>query len=162
MRELLVAILIALLTLIWVCGAPHAQIVPNRPIMILPPVEFDHQYEGDLTIKIVDTLQELYALCAQENHYMLACSYASYHDGLRSCIIVMVRDEVMRKKGWTSGLIFRHEQGHCNGWPGTHVGQRALPETSGFWVTPAERMKIPLDRLEKAAKARDSAAGPAQ
>ena len=50
----------------------NAQIVPNRgPIMILPPVAYDHEYEGDLTIKIVDTFEELYALCAQRKPNIL-------------------------------------------------------------------------------------------
>jgi len=148
--------------LILIAVSAHAQIVPNRgPIMILPPVVYDHEYEGDLTIKIVDTMQELYALCAQENPYMLACSYASYNDGLRSCVIVMVKDELMRRKGWTSGLLFRHEQGHCNGWPGDHPGQRELTGNT-FWVAPAERVKIPQDRLDKANRARESAAGATQ
>ena len=134
----------------------HAQIVPNRPIIILPPVEYDHQYEGDLTIKIVDTLEELYALCAQRNPSMLGCSYPSYADGLRSCQIILVKDEIMRRRGWTTGLLFRHEQGHCNGWPGTHPGQRELTKDT-FWVTPAERVKIPQDRQEQADKVRAGA-----
>jgi hypothetical protein len=132
-----------------------AQIVPNRTALILPPVEYDHQYDGDLTIKIVDTFEELYALCGTRNPYMLACSYPGYADH-RSCIIIMVNDEKMRKQGWTTGLLFRHEQGHCNGWPGDHIGQRPLTDST-HWLPPAERIKIPNDRLEQAEKARAAA-----
>jgi hypothetical protein len=125
--------------------------------MILPPLEYDHPYEGDLTIKIVDTLEELYAICEQRTAAMLACSYPSYADGFRSCLIIMVKDEIMRRRGWTTGLLFRHEQGHCNGWlGGDHVGQRPLT-TNGWWVTPSERIKVPHDRLERAEKARAGA-----
>ena len=158
---LLYGVVIGLLALIAISivSSAYAQIVPNRgPILILPPEEYDHQYEGDLTIKIVDTLEELFALCGQRLPNMLACSYPSYMDNFKSCQIVMVKDETMRKRGWTSGLLFRHEQGHCNGWPGSHLGQRELTKNT-FWVNPAQRVRIPLDRLEKADRARESAAG---
>ena len=129
-----------------------AQIVPNRVINFLPPKEYDHQYEGDLTIKIVDTQEELYALCATDKLYALGCAYP----GEKSCIIIMVKDEVMRKKGWTTGLLFRHEQGHCNKWLGTHPGVRPLDKDT-YWVSPSERVKIPQDRLDKAERVRAGA-----
>ena len=90
---------------------------------ILPPVQYDYHYEGDLTIKIVDTLEELYDLCRIPNRNILACST---HNS-RSCLIVMVNDELMRKRGYTTGLLFRHEQGHCNGWGPDHGGERPQP-----------------------------------
>jgi hypothetical protein len=141
--------------------ALHAQNVTTVPVKrlsyILPPVEFDHYYEGDLTIKIVDTLDELYALCAIKNDTMLACALPAG----KSCIVIMVRDEVMRKRGWTTGVIFRHEIGHCNGWApdNVHVGQRPL-ESNTHWVPEAERIKIPSDRLQKATKIKEGLAGP--
>ena len=46
-------------------------------------------------------------------------------------MISMVNDEVLRKWGWNSGLILRHEIGHCNGWAGDHPGIRAIS-----WPTP--------------------------
>jgi hypothetical protein len=141
--------------------APHAQNVTTVPVKrlsyILPPLEFDHYYEGDLTIKMVDSLDELYALCNVKTNAMLACALPAG----KSCIVIMVRDEVMRKRGWTSGVLLRHEIGHCNGWSldNQHVGMRPL-EGNTHWVPIEERIKIPSDRLEKAEKIRAGLAGP--
>jgi hypothetical protein len=94
-----------------------------KPIMILPPVEYDRFYEGDLILKFVPTLEQLRNECNQpNNHFMLACSYPSN----QNCLIIMVEDKIMRAKGWNLGLVLRHEMGHCNGWPGDHAGQRAF------------------------------------
>lgn len=139
--------------------ALHAQtsvpaVVKPAGIMILPPVEYDRHYEGDLAIQIVDTMEELYALCGQRNPVMLACSYPTYD--LRSCLIIMVNDRLMRRRGWTTGLLFRHEQGHCNGWPGNHLGERPIPAGT-HWVPEAERVTIPLDRVQQAQRAKAGA-----
>src|SRR6516165_6107420 len=83
-----------------------------KGFMILPPIEYDHDYEGDLTIKMVDSVEELRVLCDNNTPQMLACSM----NNARSCLIIMVKDEVMRQRGWTTGLLLRHERGHCNGW----------------------------------------------
>jgi hypothetical protein len=132
-------------------------VVPVKPYtsLILPPVEYDHHYEGDLTLQIIDTFEELYALCAQKNSSMLACSYPSA-DG-RSCLIIMVNDLLMRRKGWTTGLLFRHEQGHCNGWAGDHPGQRRLSDNTTYWVPDSQRVKVPLDRVQRAEEAKAAA-----
>jgi hypothetical protein len=95
------------------------------------------QYEGDLTIKIVDTLEELYDLCRLPNRSLLACST---HNS-KGCLIVMVNDEIMRKRGYTTGLLFRHEQGHCNGWGPDHGGER--PQPPGAMVLLYLRPKLP-------------------
>jgi hypothetical protein len=86
---------------------------PKQSMPILPPVEFDRYYEGDLTIKIVPTLEELRTACNNLNpdQWTLACAFRRE----KSCVIYMVEDEVMRKRGWTTGLLLRHEIGHCNG-----------------------------------------------
>jgi hypothetical protein len=153
-------IVLLAMMLIGIVSPTHAQIVPNRgPIMILPPVEYDREYEGDLTIKIVDTFEELYALCNQRKPSMLGCAYPSYADNYKSCIIILLKDETMRKYGWTTGLLLRHERGHCHGWPGDHPGQRELTGDT-FWMAPAQRVKIPQDRLDRANKVKESAAGP--
>ena len=133
-------------------------VVPVKPYtsLILPPVEYDHHYEGDLTIQIIDTFEELYALCGQRNSAMLACAYPAYDDNLRSCRIIMVNDKLMRQRGWTTGLLFRHEQGHCNGWPGYHPGQRSIAVGS-HWVAEAQRIKVPFDRIQQAEQAKAGA-----
>jgi hypothetical protein len=135
---------------------PTPAVVKPASIMILPPVEYDHHYEGDLTIQIIDTFEELYALCGQRNSAMLACAYPAYDDNLRSCRIIMVNDKLMRQRGWTTGLLFRHEQGHCNGWPGYHPGQRSIAVGS-HWVAEAQRIKVPFDRIQQAEQAKAGA-----
>jgi hypothetical protein len=69
------------------------EIVAPRQSMIFPPVEYDHYYEGDLTIRMVNTIEELRAACnIYSNQYLLACSI------LRptACLSIIVKDEVMR------------------------------------------------------------------
>ena len=52
--------------------------VPVRPAptehKILPPPEYDYVYEGDLTIVMVKTVEELLILCNVESSNTLACS----------------------------------------------------------------------------------------
>src|SRR5262245_47089589 len=66
--------------------------------MVLPPVEYDHYYDGDLTIKVVESMAELRSLCKNEAPQLLACSTRN----ARSCLIVMIHDAVMRRAGWNS------------------------------------------------------------
>jgi|SRR6516162_1137213 hypothetical protein len=121
--------------------------VPVQPIVpkqhrIFPPAEFDHYYEGDLTIKIVDTLQELHEVCQLDGENLLACSTRNHS----SCIIVMVKDEVMRQRSWTTGMLLRHEMGHCNGWGGDHAGERSITWPTSHWVQDYMRVKLPLPK----------------
>jgi len=53
---------------------PNPTPVPNLGTEILPPPEYDHNHEGDLTIKIVPTVVELQVLCNNYAPKMLACS----------------------------------------------------------------------------------------
>ena len=112
---------------------------------IFPPVQHDHFYEGDLTIKIVNTLEELHAICGIETPSLLACSQRN----LNSCVIVLARDEVMRQRYWTTGLLLRHEMGHCNGWTQAHEGQRSVYSGGSHWVPGSQRIRIPIDRWEQ-------------
>jgi hypothetical protein len=121
----------------------HAQV---KGFMILPPIEYDHDYEGDLTIKMVDSVEELRVLCDNNTPQMLACSM----NNARSCLIIMVKDEVMRQRGWTTGLLLRHERGHCNGWGADHAGERPVMADTTQWVSESARVRLPLDRLQKA------------
>src|SRR5262249_41795159 len=43
--------------------------------MILPPTEYDRYYEGDLTIRMVNTLEELRAACNITSPFTLACAF---------------------------------------------------------------------------------------
>jgi hypothetical protein len=99
---------------------------PKRaPSLVLPPPEYDHHYEGDLTIKLVDSVEHLAIVCKwpEVRPNSLGCATVrSDH-----CIIYLVQDDVARERGWNNGIILRHELGHCNGWPADHPGARGFP-----------------------------------
>jgi amino acid transporter len=129
-------------------SAQNVKVVPTTPVTynIFPPVEYDHDYEGDLTIKMVDSIAELYAVCKINNPSLLACS----SHNAKSCLIIMVKDEVMRKNGYSTGLLFRHERGHCNGWGADHAGQRPLLVGSPYWAPPDQRVSLPPEWEQEA------------
>jgi hypothetical protein len=114
---------------------PPAAPAKQQQRYILPPVEYDRYYEGDLTIKMVESVEELRDACGMKAPQMLACSMHT----ATACLIIMVPDYVMRKAGWTTGVLLRHEIGHCNGWAGNHPGQRAITLPTTHWVPVHER-----------------------
>lgn len=110
--------------------------IKPKPYFIFPPAHYDRYYEGDLTIKIVNNLEDLYAACDIRNEpRLLACSMHTS----TACLIIMVRDEIMRARGSTTGLLLRHEIGHCNGWGGDHAGERAITAPSPHFVSEDQR-----------------------
>jgi hypothetical protein len=134
----------ALLLRLWRRGHPGARsasdaapgVTQAHAQPILPPVEYDKPYDGDLTIKMVATLEELRERCGTRIPKMLACAF---HNS-KSCVIYLVEDSVMRQRGWTTGILLRHETGHCNGWPGDHPGERALPWPITHFVPVPDRI----------------------
>jgi hypothetical protein len=126
----------------------NVTMVPVKPApmktqyAIFPPAELDHYYEGDLTIKIVDSLEELREVCQLDGENLLACSTRNR----ASCIIVLVKDEVMRKRSWTTGMLLRHEMGHCNGWGADHAGERSISWPTTHWASEDMRVRLPLPR----------------
>jgi hypothetical protein len=86
---------------------------------------------------MVDTLEELHKICQLDQPNLLACSRRNEW----SCVIVMVRDEVMRERNWSTGMLLRHEIGHCNGWGADHEGQRGISSPTVYWAAPHVRIK---------------------
>ena len=95
----------------------------------LPPVEYDHPYSGKLVVVKVSKRDLLQFLCTNDKVLdpqgprvcnakgclpILACAP---HDAT-SCMIVLGPGT------WTDERVWRHEMGHCNGWPGDHKGAR--------------------------------------
>jgi len=87
----------------------------------LPPKEFDHEYNGTLTL--FKELDQKDMPCRHERKRELdelgtrpyACVHAN-HFGPNTCAIwIMKRDEI-EYDGWSYDIIMRHEIGHCNGW----------------------------------------------
>jgi hypothetical protein len=88
---------------------------------VLPPLEFDHPFKGKLVIKSTSSPTEIKMSCdASTFSYQLGCALRR-NDG---CYILMRDETYIRQTGWTTEIVFRHEIGHCNGWPGDHRGAR--------------------------------------
>jgi len=137
----IVAVVIAVLT--WPArteprAAPFVKPIPTPTHKIFPPVEYDHLYDGDLTIKMVDTLEELHEICEITDPKLLACSRRNEW----SCVIIMVKDEIMRQRNWTTGMLLRHEIGHCNGWGADHAGERSISFPTSHWAHPNARVRL--------------------
>jgi len=94
---------------------------PAKPRWTVPPAQYDRTFNGPLLITVVSTSDELKQRCFNFNTPgMLGC--AQLYAG--KCEIFLLPDELIRERGWTTGLMIRHEIGHCNGWPGDHPGLR--------------------------------------
>jgi hypothetical protein len=78
---------------------------------ILPPPKYDVPYTGKLTLVTSD---DVASTCFNST---IACAT---HGQFSSCHIIMAPDELIISKGLDPLDVFRHEQGHCNGWPNDH------------------------------------------
>jgi len=86
------------------------EMLPKPPshFPLLPPSKYDRPYVGRLTLEI----------SADPN--CLGNAIACAQGGQFSCQIKMMPDEVIISRGFDPLDVFRHEQGHCNGWMGDH------------------------------------------
>ena len=91
---------------------------------ILPPIEFDGPYKGELIVTVVSH-EELVRRCPGLWAGVLACA-KTYGERIRPirCEIFIEDEKAITARGYTRELMLRHEIGHCNGWPGDHPGQR--------------------------------------
>jgi hypothetical protein len=107
---------------------------------ILPPVEYDHPYNGKLTVAIVNK-EQMARLCPKASLYpiRLACAYP--YETMSMCQIVMITDDIIAAAGLTPKIVLRHELGHCNGWHNDHRGARVLPENEWRERTRSEGRK---------------------
>jgi hypothetical protein len=87
---------------------------------VLPPKEFDHEYDGELTIHHL-LEQDLYEKCrgavrgSGMSGRALACT-AAIQTPRKKCTIWMMTEPTLARLGWDYNIIMRHEIGHCNGW----------------------------------------------
>ena len=84
---------------------------------LLPPKEFDHKYDGELTIKYMIP-EDIHRLCNPalnvKGQQALACTRADFKPN--RCTIYMMTAQELEKRGWSYDIVLRHEIGHCNGW----------------------------------------------
>jgi hypothetical protein len=70
-----------------------------------------------------------------QTSFALACSVHSTAE----CYIYIATETEILAQGFTHNVIFRHERGHCNGWPGDHKGGRSAanepqPNDPNLWI----------------------------
>ena len=103
-----------------------APITPPEPavpsLRVLPPAEYDHPYRGKLTIERSTSQEYIRSKCGPTIFpYHLGCAFLQP----TGCFILMADDATIRKHGWTTEIVRRHEESHCGGWPSHHPGARA-------------------------------------
>jgi len=91
---------------------------------ILPPVEYEHKYPGELTISRLKTEEEMATACRQAVFRYGRAMGCNLRWGWQRCEIYIVADEILATVGLDYETALRHELGHCNGWGGDHAGAR--------------------------------------
>jgi hypothetical protein len=85
---------------------------------ILPPKQFDHPYDGKLTVIDLNK-RDLREKCrfVKPGAKTLACtSGEKMFAGERHCWIWMMTATDLDREGWDYDMVMRHEVAHCNGW----------------------------------------------
>jgi hypothetical protein len=90
---------------------------------VLPPTEYDHDYDKPLGTTRAKSLELVRQLCNRRLSQGLGCA----HRFPTGCWIIMASDELIQAAGWEPDIVRRHEIGHCNGWPEDHKGARLAP-----------------------------------
>jgi hypothetical protein len=115
------------LCIILMANSAQAQMSIEQPAMkppVLPPVEYDHPYKGRLVVTRADR-SGIRKSCPNTFFPPLGCAYRH----ATSCKVVLATDELIRAAGEDPDIVWRHEIGHCNGWPTDHRGARYLEQT---------------------------------
>jgi len=116
------AAIIAGCTVLSVLNAPAAFAAAEKGDT-LPPAEFDKPYTGELQIVRIPNTHEMEAICKGVSKY--AC--ATHPKNGSYCIAFMLSDKQIKAMGRNAfAFIWRHELGHCNGWPGDHPNGRRV------------------------------------
>src|SRR5262249_44132906 len=131
MRRLLIAAALAIL----LPATAHAQVSEaNRFKPVLPPVEYDHAFNGP-TIIVRGDATLMKQLCPKTSYPVtLGCQrfLSDIADAVtptplgKTCIVVIAKDEILQAEGWSYEVVKRHEVAHCAGWPSNHLGARPV------------------------------------
>jgi len=97
---------------------------------LLPPEEFDHPYDGRIVIQMARDQAEVRELCKGMVFHGPALGCARGRRDFKICYIAKVSDDEIRAAGYDPEHFMRHEIGHCNGWPPSHVGARSIEEAA--------------------------------
>lgn len=101
--------------------AVAAALFSEEPLPPLPPAEFDKPYQGQLQMIVVPPL-EVHFQCTGSRQpifgqWVGGC--AQPHEG--GCTIIMPSHGPSKEY---LQRLYRHERGHCNGWPADHPNPR--------------------------------------
>jgi hypothetical protein len=94
---------------------------------VLPPVEYDHSFAGELTVFTAKDEAEVRALCYGTKFPPIGALGCALHLG-KYCTVVLAPDADIVAAGHTTEVVKRHEIGHCNGWSAAHAGARPFEE----------------------------------
>jgi hypothetical protein len=116
MKYLLATAAVLALTSVSATGAERYQ--PNEAILhtISPPAEYDKPFVGKVEELIAKDHEELKVFCRGLPVIGCAIRWPASEYSPAVCLIYLAPDEVIRKYGFTTELIRRHEIAHCNGW----------------------------------------------
>jgi hypothetical protein len=110
-------------------SSAHAGIAEERPGLVgLPPVEFDDLPRVPVEIARPKDQAAMHAHCdpmvpALKSQFVLGCGCGRrYQDGV--CRVVIASDQDIARTSTSFEIVYRHEIGHCNGWPASHPGMR--------------------------------------
>jgi hypothetical protein len=118
------------LTVTFIATPASAQALLSRNATVLPPIEYDYPFDGELIIQRGDRAY-MEAQCPRTPlPITLGCAFrrAGTAEGKAStyCRVVIANSEILKDSIWTYETILRHEVGHCNGWGKDHVGSRQM------------------------------------
>src|SRR5262245_10238776 len=123
----LAAIIITALAIV-ICLAQSAQAWSTEYDYVLPPIEYDHPYSGQVYYQRAENPADIREKCRIPPSSDLK-PYACAFREAGWCVIWLLPDEQLAIAAWPKDVILRHEIGHCNGWHG-HAGAR-------LWQRPA-------------------------
>ena len=95
----------------------------------VPPSEYDHDYDGELTIlrtTPATVLDACFSVIDHNRSSPLGCAQIKSTNP-KKCTIWIVTDDKLR--GFDYSLILRHELAHCNGWRHDKNGKTIIPLT---------------------------------
>jgi hypothetical protein len=97
---------------------------------LLPPVEYDKPYTGELWITRLSSEEEIQNLCKEGKRACANTKNLPPGQVAPKCHIYMLTDKQLRAKGIGGAAIsLRHELGHCNGWRGHDGGRKVYIDT---------------------------------
>ena len=107
--------------------APAQAQPPRRLIPFMPPVQYDHPFDGKVYVVTTSDRAFLTEACpAGQFKPPLACAFK----GPTGCVIVFASAKLFEAQGMSVEVARRHERGHCNGWPSDHSNSRT-PKQAG-------------------------------